>query len=276
VAQRLGSYPKQDLDLDLFAEFVNTDAGRAIPTFNLEGNHGDPIYYPHLLEFIDRFRDQKRFVIVTNGSRRDRQFWQDLGSRLTAQDQIVFSIDGLPDTNHLYRINSDWASIECGLRTLQAYPVQVTWKTIIFSYNYQDLDQIQALAHSYGAEFVTQTTSRFGDDSLKPPDALVEDFRQYNLTTHTIQQITPQCRDHATEYVSADGYYWPCCWISSAFTLYKSQLWPQRDQWSIKNSTVDQARNHLDSWIDGMQSDPDVVCKMLCKSGNPPFPSHLD
>jgi MoaA/NifB/PqqE/SkfB family radical SAM enzyme len=276
LIDRLGSFPKQDLDLDQFARFVDTDAGRAIARFLLEGNHGDPIYYPHLLEFVDRFRAHKNYVIVTNGARRDAEFWHALASRLTDQDRIIFSIDGLPENNHIYRRNTDWASIEQALQILQTYPVQVTWKTIVFSYNYDQLEQIQALAKSFGADFVSQTTSRFGDESLRPPQHLVEDFREYHTTTPLVTEIQPQCAKHATEYVSADGYYWPCCWVSSAFTLYKSQLWAQRDQWSTKDRTVDQLRNQLANWIDHMQSDPDVVCKMLCKSGNPVFSSHLD
>ena len=273
LIDRLGSFPKQDLDLDQFAQFVDTDAGRAISGFLLEGNHGDPIYYPQLLDFVDRFRAHKSYVIVTNGARRDSEFWHALASRLTDQDRIIFSIDGLPENNHVYRRNTDWDSIEQALQILQTYPVQVTWKTIVFSYNYDQLDQIRSLAESFGADFVSQTTSRFGDESLRPPQHLIEDFREYKPATESVTEIRPQCVKHATEYVSADGYYWPCCWVSSAFTLYKSQLWAQRDQWRIQDRTVDQLRQQLELWIPGMQSDPDVVCRMLCRPENPPFPS---
>lgn len=274
VAQRLGSFPKQDLDLDLFETFINTPAGHAIPRFFLEGNHGDPIYYPKLLEFIDRFRHEKNYTIVTNGAFRDEKFWHALGTRLTANDQVVFSIDGLPENNHVYRKNSDWSTIQVGLETLMTYPVQVVWKTIIFNYNYQQLDQIQALAESFGATFTSQTTSRFGDDDLRPPDHLVEGYREYHVSTQEITQIRPQCANHATEYVSADGFYWPCCWVSTAFTLHKSDLWKQRATWNIKDRTIDQLRNQLPGWVDHVQTAPDVVCKMLCNSANPAFPSH--
>lgn len=274
IANKLGSYPKQDLDLDLFASFVDTPTGRNIPKFFLEGNHGDPIYYPQLVEFIDRFRKEKIYTIVTNGSYRDAKFWHELGSRLTKNDWIIFSIDGLPENNHLYRKNSDWASIQIGLETLKNYEVNVGWKTIIFNYNYKQLSQIQDLAESFGAEFVTETTSRFGDETLRPPQNLVEDFREYNNDTQAISVIEPQCAGHAKEYVSADGFYWPCCWISSAFTLYKSDLWKNRNQWNIRNNTIDQLRTQLTGWVDNIQTNPDVVCKMMCKPNNPIAPSN--
>lgn len=271
VIQRLGSFPKQDLDLDQFARFVDTDTGRDIPKFLLEGNHGDPIYAPQLLDFVDHFRDHKNYVIVTNGSHRDQAFWNRLAQRLTAQDQIIFSIDGLPENNHIYRRNTDWPSIERALRILQDHPVRVTWKTIVFSYNHDQLNQIQDLAHTFGADWFSQTTSRFGDESLRPPESLVEHFREYSSDTESVVQIKPQCESHATEYVSADGYYWPCCWVSSAFTLYRSQLWRDREQWRIQDRTLDQLRQQLESWIPGMQSHPDVVCRMLCRPENPSF-----
>jgi MoaA/NifB/PqqE/SkfB family radical SAM enzyme len=272
IGNKLGSFPKTDLDLDIFARFIDCETGKKIPHFTLEGNHGDPIYYPKLCEFIDRFRSTKTFTIVTNGSYRDQDFWHTLAKKMTSKDLIIFSIDGLPETNHLYRINSDWPSIDLALKILKDYPVQVGWKTIIFNYNYQQLDQIRSLAYSYGAQFISQTTSRFGDDALRPPAELIEDFRAYDYNTEHITEIKPQCYQSAKEYVSADGHYWPCCWISSAFTLYKSKLWKARAQWTIKTRDLDQMRNQLAHWINGMQQDPDVVCKMMCKINNPIFP----
>jgi MoaA/NifB/PqqE/SkfB family radical SAM enzyme len=273
INDRLGKFPKIDLDLDVFADFINTPAGEKINRFTLEGNHGDPIYYPKLLEFIDKFRSNKIYTMVTNGSRRDEKFWHNLGARLTDKDWVIFSIDGLPENNHLYRKNSDWNSIEVGLKTLKRYSVNVGWKTIIFNYNHKQLDQIEMLANSYDAHFVSEKTSRFGDDALIPPKTLVDNSREYHgKDTHTINKITPQCKNHKKEYVSADGFYWPCCWIGSAFTLYKSELWKNRSQWHIKNKTIDQLRIQLAQWIDPMQSDPDVVCKMMCKSGNSEWP----
>lgn len=272
VINRLGSFPKQDLDLGTFSAFVDTPAGRAIPGFLLEGNHGDPIYAPQLFDFVDHFREHKRYVIVTNGSHRDERFWRELGDRLTDQDQIIFSIDGLPDTNHMYRRNTDWPSIQLALEVLRDYPVRRTWKTIVFSHTWDQLDRIRDVAAGFGADFVSQTTSRFGDDSLRPPENLIEQSREYSADLSQAVTLRPQCVNHATEYVSADGHYWPCCWISSAFTLYRGQLWRQRDQWQIRGRTVDELRQQLAGWIPDMQQDPDVVCRMLCRPDNPPFP----
>ena len=152
---------------------------------------------------------------------------------------------------------------------------QVGWKTIIFDYNYQELDRIQSLAQSKGVKFVSQTTSRFGDDSLKPPDSLIDYTRQYVPEVETLSKIEPQCINHKKEYISAAGYYWPCCWISTAFTLPKSELWKNREQWSIQNTNLDIIREQLDSWTNqliGGENPPETVCKMMCRPGNPTWP----
>lgn len=271
IGEKLGHYPKIDLDLDKFLRFLDCSAGRNMEKLFLEGNHGDPIYYPNLIEFIEVFRS-KKFTIVTNGSYRDKVFWEALASLMTDKDWIIFSIDGLEHNNHLYRRNSDWTTTMMGLEIMSKSAANVGWKTLIFNYNYHEIDKIKEFAESKGAKFVSQMTSRFGDESLRPPDEYVDGTREYSPDLKKTSNISPQCVDHKKEYVSADGFYWPCCWISSAFTLPKSKIWKARSDWSISTHNLDQMRAHLDSWIPSINDDPDVVCRMMCRSENKKFP----
>jgi MoaA/NifB/PqqE/SkfB family radical SAM enzyme len=276
VAQQFGSYPKQDLKIEDLENFLDCQAGQNLEHLQLEGNHGDPIYYSDLFKLIETFRS-KKFTLVTNGSYQTETFWRGLAERLTDQDWVIFSVDGLEHNNHLYRRNSDWASTMMGIDIISKSAANLGWKTIIFDYNYKELDQIQKLAESKGAEFVAQHTSRFGDPALKPPDHLVDQTREYTDQTNQIEKIQPQCENWAKEYVSADGYYWPCCWISTAFTLPKSKIWQQRSDWKIQGQTLDQMRARLNTWTEEIKTHPknsDVVCKMMCKSGNTPLLNH--
>jgi len=269
ISNKLGHFYKQDLVVEDLVRFLDCEAGATVSNFNLEGNHGDPIYYNKLFDLIDQFRDTKNFNIVTNGSYKDEKFWHNLASRLTKEDYVVFSIDGLEHNNHLYRRNSDWATTIQGVKIISQYPVRLGWKTLIFDYNYQEIDQIQNYAESLGARFVAEKTARFVDETLRPPQHLLDHTRDYqNRDT----KINPQCANNRQEYISADGYYWPCCWVSSAFTLYKSDLWKNRSQWSIQNQNLDQARLQLKNWIEDMPNRPaDTVCQMMCKSSNPDY-----
>lgn len=277
IAEKFGSYPKADLNIDHLADFLDCESGREIKQFNLEGNHGDPIYYPHLIPLIEKFNN-KEFTIVTNGSYRDEVFWHELGQRLTSADQVIFSIDGLEHNNHLYRKNSDWASTMLGLKILSKYSAQIWWKTIIFNYNYQEIDSIKSIAESFGAKFVAIKTNRFVDESLRPPIEFVDTQREYTEQLNSDINLEPQCRNTRLEYVAADGYYWPCCWVSSAFTLHKSYFWKDRKSWEIKGRTLDELRNYKSEWLQQtmLKNIPvDTVCKMMCRSGNAAWADYL-
>jgi MoaA/NifB/PqqE/SkfB family radical SAM enzyme len=259
-------FPKQDLDLDQFEKFLDCESGHSISNFTLNGNHGDPIYYPDLLNMIDRFRSRS-FKISTNGSFQKPDFWHALAERLQPCDTVFFSIDGLEHNNHLYRRNSDWESIMQGLNIMVNSSARIIWKSLIFSYNVNDIEKIKALALSCGAEFVVESTSRFGDESLKPEEKLIDTSRLYKHNLDTIH-LEPQCSTQ--EYVSADGFYWPCCLITSMFTLHKTTLWKQKSNWSISTQNLDQARMQLEQWKHGIIENPTnahAVCKMNCKPG---------
>ena len=261
----------RELSLLEFQRAFTSDILKDVHEITFCGDIGDPIYAKDFLEivrYIKSARYNTSLIIVTNGSYKDTKFWHNLCARLTNQDWIVFSIDGLEHNNHLYRKNSDWKSIIEAVQIVSSYSVNLGWKTLIFDYNYKEINQIKMLAESYGAVFTSEKTGRFGDESLRPPDNLTDSSTVYFQGIESITKIEPQCQQHSKEYISADGYYWPCCWISSAFTLYKSDLWKNKEQWSIKNKNLSELRRQLDLWINSMQTKPDTICKMMCKVGN--------
>jgi MoaA/NifB/PqqE/SkfB family radical SAM enzyme len=261
-------FPKQDLDVDALEKFLDCQSGTQVTEFILNGNHGDPIYYPDLFKLISRFRSSKTLKISTNGSYQKPEFWNKLSSLLTPNDTVYFSIDGLEHNNHLYRRNSDWNSIMEGLSILAQGPSRVVWKTLYFSYNINDIDQIKALAHSKGVEFFVEPSSRYGDEALQPNENFIDTSRLYKHNISTID-IEPQCGNPA-EYISADGYYWPCCMITSMYSLHKTSLWKDRDNWKISNQTLDSAREQVLRWRQAILDNPadaHDVCKMSCKPG---------
>lgn len=259
-------FPKHDLDLDQLSQFLDCESGWDVKTFMLNGNHGDPIYYPALSDMIQRFRDRS-FKISTNGSYQTADFWHQLAQDLTENDTVYFSIDGLEHNNHLYRRNSDWTSIMQGLDIMVESPARIIWKTVLFSYNQDEIERIKSFAESKGALFVSVMTDRWGDVALKPREALVDASRLYT-NNQSVSIIDPQCESQ--EYISADGYYWPCCLITSVRTLHKTPLWKNQSDWAIKNQNLDRARLRLKQWKQDIVNDPVHaldLCKMHCKPG---------
>jgi len=265
-------YPHYDLDVDILHAFLDCPSGRQIEQLVLCGDYGDSIYYPKLFEFVERFKPDKSMWLVTNGSYQRQQFWQDLCARLDKSDTVVFSIDGLEDTNHLYRVNSDWKSTMLGMDIVVKSGVNVVWETNIFSFNYDRLAEIKSFAESKGANFSLKKTGRFGRADLAPPMEFVKASELYNTDysdpTRPIK-IDPDCKNRARNSVCARNYFWPCGYIRGPLTFYKSKLYKDRELWSMKNTTLDQLiQGTLANWIKGIQDDPancDVTCKMKCK-----------
>lgn len=269
---------KTDLDGADLKRFLDCSEGAKIDTFVLSGDYGDTIYYPKLFDFLSLFRGTKKFYIETNGSYRDEKFWNRLSEMLTSDDVLVFSIDGLQDTNHIYRINSDWNSIMMGIDIMARGKAQLKWKTIVFGHNYQQIAQIKKFAEDKGCNFVVEKTHRFGRQGLEPPEHLIETnhvFREEFITDHSIE-IDPGCMNEKT--VGCDGYLYPCDWIRNPRTLYRSLLWKQKERWlsklSIKNTNYDTALKVVQDWVDWVKQSSleqrptvDVLCRMKCRKG---------
>jgi MoaA/NifB/PqqE/SkfB family radical SAM enzyme len=255
------------MDLDKLYQFFDCEAGRNIELFTLCGDYGDAIYYPKLLEFIRRFRDTKRFTLITNGSHKNAKFWNELTSMLTSEDSITFGIDGLEDTNHLYRVNADWPSLMTALDIAVASPANVNWDTNIFSFNYDRIDEIKQFAESKGANFTAKKTARFGNESLRPPEQHINTEELFKTKyTKEVIEIAPKC--YRKRSISATGQFNPCGWISAPQTYYKTNLYKDRDKWSIYKNTFDEILDRLDAWATEIQQNPEtahVICKMKCK-----------
>ena len=119
------SWTNKELDIDAFKKFFNLENLK----ISLNGTYGDSIYYSNLFELIKFLKSKDcKISISTNGSYQTKEWWQELGSILDEQDQIVFGIDGLPENFTTYRINADWTSIKLGIKTLKDYDVKLVWQ----------------------------------------------------------------------------------------------------------------------------------------------------
>jgi MoaA/NifB/PqqE/SkfB family radical SAM enzyme len=95
-----------------------------------------------------------RISLFTNGSIRSTRWWTRLAEKQYKKLKIVFSIDGLADTNHLYRVGLDYDTI---IKNAQAFITAggyAVWKMIVFKHNEHQIDEIKDLARQLGfAEF---------------------------------------------------------------------------------------------------------------------------
>jgi MoaA/NifB/PqqE/SkfB family radical SAM enzyme len=269
-------YPNYDIDPDILYNFLNCNLGKEIDTLFLCGDYGDSIYYPKLFYFLEKFKPTKNIILVTNGSHRNEKFWNELCSRLDCNDTIVFSVDGWDhESNIKYRINSDWDSIMLGIDIVAKHNIKLEWETNIFSFNYNYLDKIKQIAESKGAAFICKKTGRFGENFLRPPKDNLIDINEIYNSSYSLPDpnlvIVPQCEGRRRNSIMAQHYFVPCGWISSPRSLYKSQVWKNKDAWSIIDKTLDDLQeNTLTPWVESIKNNMstcETICKMKCKEG---------
>ncbi|MFN8792569.1 MAG: radical SAM protein [Bdellovibrionales bacterium] len=205
------------------------------------GNFGDPAAAPELLEIVRVFREASpeiKIHINSNGGLRSPDFWKELASLV---DRCAFGIDGLEDTNHLYRQGVSWKKLIENVSSFISSGGLAEWHYLIFSHNEHQVDQAEGLAKQLGFEtFQAKVTSRFfrsqsgqvspefavrnldGEIShyLAPPrqerfqnKALIH-AKSVNWLQH-LDKCKIQCRamDERGIYVSATGEVYPCCWL---------------------------------------------------------------
>jgi MoaA/NifB/PqqE/SkfB family radical SAM enzyme len=201
---------------------------------NLCGAHGDCIYHR---DFHRVLRHLKRVGlkvgIETNGSFRKLDWWAETCAILGDDDTINFSVDGLADTNHIYRVNARWDDIEAAMRYC-APRVHTSWKFIVFRHNEHQVDEARELAESIGVRQITfKKSARFSaDDSLAPENdefigvvarnrQAIQKLRAAGAPDEVFDQqvhIRPKCQYGANLAITALGYFYPCTSCESGDT----------------------------------------------------------
>jgi MoaA/NifB/PqqE/SkfB family radical SAM enzyme len=129
------------------------------------GNYGDPIVARDTLDILKYFRDINpdiRLSMNTNASARTEDYWEELAKVLKPNGHIIFSIDGLQDTNHIYRRNTNWDKIISNVKAYISAGGIAHWEYIVFEHNEHQVDEARELASSLGFQhFQVKKTARF-------------------------------------------------------------------------------------------------------------------
>lgn len=124
-----------------FDSMPNLQQIRNIPTY------GDAIMHPNIEDWIIFFKDYD-YLISTNGSLRTPGWWEDLAKfeNLT----VMFAIDGLEDTNEIYRINSNYNKIIKNAEAFINAGGDAIWQFIVFKHNEHQLEQAKKTSIEMG------------------------------------------------------------------------------------------------------------------------------
>lgn len=269
------------------------------------GNHGDPIFAPDCLEMMKYFRECNPSIqlsLTTNGGARKPQWWEELAKVV---DFVNFSIDGLEDTNHLYRQGVVWNRVEENLDAFTSAGGTAHWTFLVFNYNEHQVDEARQYSKLLGVDhFIVKKSGRYLTSSLtrktkhqavfrkgkgellsEPTQAeyknkaLQEDVDVIKIIEH--EEVSPKCVDRKEIYVSAEGYVLPCCWTAGQmYKWYKepesTQIWENLKKYNanaLDSSIKDVVNNGFfesisDRWIGNNRLD---ICVLKCNKKFDPF-----
>ena len=179
------------------------------------GNHGDPAASIYTIEIYEWFRKVNPLITLgmnTNGGLRNKDWWIRLGKILNRErDYVIFSIDGLEDTNHIYRRNVIWTKLMENARAFISAGGRAHWEMLIFEHNEHQVEAARNMAESMGFSFFrTKVSRRFSTIAvpyLSPPKNYQVDFKQ------TFDDIDCMALKDKSVYLDYLGRLLPCCWL---------------------------------------------------------------
>ena len=159
--------PKLDINTQHMKDFFSPSYLKN-QQVQLQGNLGDPIYHPEFHEIAEHFFNVEYLNVTTNGMHR-QNFWRRVLETWPSTSEITLSIDGLQDTNYLYRVNSKWDQIQelFDLIASTKRQCKIEWKFIVFEHNHHQVEQAQEIAKSIGInKFRIQKTRLLHPDDI--------------------------------------------------------------------------------------------------------------
>lgn len=267
---RVNKYLKNhEWSLFEFVNLISKEFITQLKSVTLCGNYGDPMMCDDLIPIINYIRSTNPTLFISlnvNGSSRSSQWWGQLARSLGHNSYVTFSIDGLEDTNKLYRIGSKWHTIMSSAQSFIDAGGRARWDYIVFSHNEHQVSEAEALSKQMGFEkFVVKKTGRFYNHAQdKPKDKHISTSKRGEVITLMKPQNTNyvnnsvkqeqdiakhygsmskyydttciECKSikQASVYISAEGLVLPCCWVAGQ--LYKWYWQPKQAQiWQILN-----------------------------------------
>ena len=211
-----------------------------------QGDKGDPCMHPKIYEILDHFKFIEAVNLTTNGSIQSPSWW-----RKAAQIKnlfVTFSIDGLEDTNHLYRVDLKFNKIMTNVQAFIEAGGRANWKCLVWKHNQHQIEEITQLAEKLGfyrVSFKSPDVGRFQNifpwpvrrdgeflHNLMPSDYDVETLdsfsKVFKFDADSRVEIIPEILErqnqrtcpwqkNATAYINYQGYVLPCC--SSHFDI---------------------------------------------------------
>ena len=151
----------------------------------------------------------------SNGGLKTTEWWRKLGQLLDgALDYCVFSIDGLDDTNHLYRRNVQWQKVVKNTTAFISTGASAHWDMLVFEHNKHQVQEAKEQADQMGFKwFRSKETDRWDTYTKNLGLMPAEDYQPPSYG----RNVTCEKDRDSSVFLDYTGKYWPCCHMAEAY-----------------------------------------------------------
>lgn len=274
--------PQHTLTLAEVQNLLDHQWLRQAKHIKLEGTHGEPTMAKDCIEILAWFRKlnpQISFALHTNGSTRTADWWRELAQYFQYHPEqrstVTFSLDGLEDTNHIYRRRTVWSKIMDNASAFIAAGGLAVWDMLVFEHNEHQVLKARKLAKQMGFwSFGVKVTQR----NLIRPISWLKQPRTWKENTGTgTVKINCIGKQFDELFINANGLYMPCCFMNE--NAWGPHMPGSREQIHQVLGPLDQyhARHGIDNALglfrkvsDRWPHEPMEICKDMCGNGHWP------
>jgi len=228
----------QFLDKQILLDVIQNKTSNSLKKIEFVGLIDDALAYPHLLELLQEMlnvRPDLNIEFDTNASLRNPDYFKQLATILNkfTKHFVNFSVDGLEDTNHIYRVGANWKKIMANAEAFIQAGGHANWKFIVFPWNAHQEKEVRRLAKTMGFQNIVvrhnqdlslNTLEMAKDKPWLKKDKIVgiyteTTFEQFNELLEKDKYSSPyniDCLWHGDRkiYISYTGNVWPCCFVA--------------------------------------------------------------
>ncbi len=218
------------LDMYKIMKVFDADRIEQLDKMFMCGIYGDPAAGKYTLNIYREFRKINKNIVLgmnTNGALQNTLWWHELGRIFNQpQDYVVFSIDGLEDTNSVYRKNVSWHKLMQNIQAFVEAGGRAHWDMLVYRHNQHQIDTAEQLARDMGFKWFRAKVSKRGfTDRLEAPIG-------WELPPSTTTAIKCHALDEQSIYIDAQGNLSPCCWLGARQRDFVTDFESVQNSWS--------------------------------------------
>lgn len=258
----------QQLSLDFFRNKLGSDFCSNIVQWDFCGTKGDAVSNSELLDILEYLLLCNKNTIIrlhTNGGLRNTEWFEKLGNLFKERKcTCIFAVDGLQDTNHIYRKNVKWKKVWENMLAYNKTGAKTNAHFLKFRHNEHQIEELQMLCKRHKIKLHVKTPYGFNetDESIETmpvhnadgtfaysifPNTEYTNGRKikdpkiipnknyepgkYNIKdfiheSENISKVNCKISEGSTAnlYIDSDGALLPCCYIASSLNMGDEQM----------------------------------------------------